>query len=119
MPKFKYEPSKVIKALKESNGLVTHAAKLLGCDYHTVQNYINRHKKIQKVQQACREVVSDMAENNLYKNIKEGDVGLSQWWLTKHRRERFGNEAVEVNVKTKLVIGLPDSLKEMLEVKDE
>jgi len=111
MKRYRYKQHQVIEALQRSNGLVTQAAKILGCNYHTVQNYINNFKAIKAAHVACREKLGDLAEHNLVKAMINEDIGVSQWYL-KHHRQPYKNPT-EIEITGKLVIGLPESMGDM------
>ncbi len=70
----RYTVEEIRKALEESNGLISPAARALKCDYKTVKNYIARHPKLAQVQEEQREAFIDHAENMLGKKIADGDT---------------------------------------------
>ena len=70
--KNKYSTETVIRALKKARGIKAVAAKILGCDRHTVDNYIKRHPTVAKAYQEQRETLIDVAEGKLITKI-DGD----------------------------------------------
>ncbi|OGS40500.1 MAG: hypothetical protein A3K77_00715 [Euryarchaeota archaeon RBG_13_31_8] len=85
-PLFKKE--QVIEALKQSGGFLTEAAKKLCCDYHTVQNYINRHEEIAKAWEHIKEAQLDFTESKLIKNIGRGKEASIFFYLKCKGKQR-------------------------------
>jgi transposase-like protein len=68
-----YTTDEIIKALRETNGLVSLAARKLGCSSNTIYS---RAKKVQSVQQAildAREGLIDIAELKLREAVLGGE----------------------------------------------
>jgi len=63
----------IIEAIKESNGLLTLAAKKAGCTYWTIWNYSKQFPSVAKAIEESHEVMLDFAEGKLYQKIKDGD----------------------------------------------
>ena len=57
------------KALTESRGFKTVAARRLGCDWHTVDNYCKKHPELDDVLQQAHESALDQAEVALHSLI--------------------------------------------------
>ena len=106
-PKFTVE--QVSRALEESNGLVSPAARALKCNGETVRNYIKRHPTLQQVQEQEREKFIDTAESALQKKINEGDttaiifalktVGKRRGYVERREFAGVPDQPVEVVVK--------------------
>lgn len=65
--------ARIIKALKETNGLLTMAAAKSGIGYTTVKRYVAELPSVKEAAQDAKEAMLDFAENKLYRNIKGGD----------------------------------------------
>jgi len=69
----RYTPAQVIAALDEAKGLVSLAAKRLGCDPDTVQRYCQRYPRVQAAKEAHRGEMLDQAELWLWHAIQGGE----------------------------------------------
>lgn len=78
--KDKFKVKQIIAALEKSWGMSTYAAKILGCNRHTIKNYINRHPEIQEALDDILEARIDTAEfalDTLVRGAKvEGKKGV-------------------------------------------
>ena len=57
---------RVAKALLASGGVITDAARALGCDRRTVARYIEQHEEVRAAYEDVNEVSLDDAEAGLY-----------------------------------------------------
>ena len=62
------------EALIQSKGIISVAAKNLGCSHGTVLNYIKRYKSLQTVLREINEKLIDFTEGKLYQRISEGNT---------------------------------------------
>lgn len=81
MAKRRYKVSEVETALRASGGLITEAAKALGCDRKTVARYLDRYPRLRKVADEFEEHVKDIAVGQLYKLIEKGHPPTIRWYL--------------------------------------
>jgi len=65
--------ARIIKALKETNGLLTMAAARSGIGYRTVCRYVAEYPSVKEAAQDAKEAMLDYAEGKLYSKIKDGD----------------------------------------------
>ncbi len=65
--------ARIIKALKETNGLLTMAATKSGIGYRTVCRYVAEYPSVKEAAQDAKETMLDFAEGKLYQKIKAGD----------------------------------------------
>lgn len=65
--------ARIIKALKETNGLLTMAAAKSGIGYRTVCRYVAEFPSVREAAQDAKESMLDFAEGKLYTKIKAGD----------------------------------------------
>ena len=71
--KREHTAEKIIKALKETNGLLTMAAIKAGVSYTTVKRYAAEFPSVRDAVQDAKEAMLDFAEGKLYTKIKAGD----------------------------------------------
>lgn len=84
----RYKAQDVADAITKSKGMITYAAKMLGCNRSTVHSYVNNFE-------VCREAVSDAragmldnAELQLANQIQDGNITAIIFYLKtigKHR----------------------------------
>jgi hypothetical protein len=83
-----YRATQVIKAIQEANGILSGAARLLGCSRTTVHNHINKSPTVKAAYEEANETMIDFAEQQLFKNIKTGKEASIFFFLkckAKHR----------------------------------
>ena len=103
MGKRRYKVKEIADALDKAGGFVTHAAKMLGCNYNTVQNYINRYKELQLKQKEIDERYIDIAVSKLIQNVQSGQEASIFFFLKckgKHRGyiEKADQEPAQINI---------------------
>lgn len=86
---------KIIQALKESNGLVTDASKMLNCAFQTIYNRIKNNAKVQQAKEDAEDTILDLAENQLFTHIKEGDKSSIFYFLNNKGKKRGYNSEEE------------------------
>ena len=72
--KEKFTAPQIIDALREKHGNLSAAARFLGCDRHTVLRYINAYPTVKAVADEERETLIDFAENQLFQQVKDGNI---------------------------------------------
>ena len=72
--KEKFTANQIIDALREKHGNLSAAARYLGCDRHTVSRYINTYSTVKAVADEERETLIDFAENQLFQQVKDGNI---------------------------------------------
>ena len=65
--------ARIIKALKETQGLLTMAAAKSGIGYRTVCRYVAEYPSVKEAAHDAKEAMLDFAEGKLYQKIKAGD----------------------------------------------
>lgn len=96
-----FTPEQMKDAIVRADGVVTHAAKLLGCDPATVLNYAKQDEDVRAVLEEARQRVSDDAEAVIATTIRSTDpedrdrsIAAAKWWLSRMGRDRgFGDGA--------------------------
>ena len=84
----RYTAQQMIDALHETKGMVSLAAKRLGCDPHTVYRYIREYPTVAHAQKLEREAMTDVAELALYKAIKDGEGWAVCFYLKTQGKQR-------------------------------
>ncbi len=74
MAKPRYTAKQVAKAITANNGLLSYAAKTLGCARQTVEAYVARHEVCREAVRASREAFGDVLESALMKRVDAGDT---------------------------------------------
>jgi len=72
--KEKFTANQIINALREKHGNLSAAARYLGCDRHTISRYISLYPSVKSVADEERETLIDFAENQLFQQVKEGNI---------------------------------------------
>ncbi len=89
--------ARIIKALHESNGLLTLAAQKTGLGYRTVCRYVAEFPSVKEAAQESHERMVDFAESKLYQKIKDGDNACIIFYLKCQGKERGYIEHHEVS----------------------
>ncbi len=98
MAKPQFTVEQVITALTESKGMVTVAAKKLGCSPTTVHNYIAKHTTIRDAMDAARDSQLDFAELKLFEEIKNNNTTAIIFYLkTVGKRRGYVERSEQVN----------------------
>jgi hypothetical protein len=84
----RYTAEQVSAALHKSRGMVSHAARALGCDPDTVRNYAKRHPTVAAALHEEREQTTDIAELALYRAIEAGEAWAVCFYLKTQGKER-------------------------------
>lgn len=78
MSKDRYTAATVIKALKQTRGVKSNAAEILGCTRWTVDNYCKKYPEIMRTYIEEKERLLDKSENAFY-NIVEDRQHKNHW----------------------------------------
>ena len=85
----------MIQALEQQLGIITAAAKQAGIDRKTHYRWLESDPEYKEAAEAIPEIVLDFAENSLYKQIKEGNVAATIFFLKTRGKERGYIERVQ------------------------
>jgi hypothetical protein len=85
----------VAQALRDSRGLVTHAAERLGISRHAIAKRIKAHPSLQEVRAEAREGTIDLAEHALVTAIQNGESWAVLFYLKCQGRDRGYVERTE------------------------
>jgi hypothetical protein len=94
-PREKYSAAAMIRAIDETKGLLTVAAKRLGCSPDTIHRYRKTHPKIEEAIQNARNSITDLAEAALYKAIQAGEAWAVCFYLKTQGKGRGYIERTE------------------------
>ena len=97
-PRVKRTKARIIEAIRKSDGLLTHAAKLAGVGTTTIYEYVNCCPDVRQAVEEASERVTDMAESALFKNIKDRDDTAILFYLRTKGRNRGYIEKKEVEL---------------------
>ena len=70
----KYTTAQMIEALREKHGNLSAAARYLGCSRNTISRYIDTYPTVKAVYDEERETLIDFAENQLFKQVQDGNI---------------------------------------------
>lgn len=92
----------VLEAIKNSQGLVSKVQKnleeIIGetvC-WDTVDAYIHKWPEAEAAVRAEKELMLDLAENNVFKALSKNDLATSKWYLKMKGKERGYVETQEI-----------------------
>lgn len=91
-------------ALAEAGGIYTEAAKIIGTSRANVSQRVKRSPALQKVVEQARESLVDLAESQLKKKIRDGNMTAIIFALKTQGKERGYVERQEVQTDGKVRI---------------
>jgi hypothetical protein len=97
MQRERHDPETVIRALRQTHGLLAPAAALLGYDRRTLYAYVKRHQ-LESVIEDAREEALDFAEHYLWAQIEQGNLTAIIFFLKCLGKSRGYIERVPVRV---------------------
>ena len=94
---------RIIKAIKESYGIITNTARRLKIARQTLHDWINEDEELKNAVKHARENdLKDLIEDALVKNIKKGKEASIIFASKTQLRNRGYQERIEVTDKSKL-----------------
>lgn len=84
----RYKAQDVADAITKSKGMITYAAKMLGCNRSTVHSYVNNFEVCREAVADARAGMLDNAELQLANQIQDGNITAIIFYLKtigKHR----------------------------------
>lgn len=72
--KEKYTAAQIIEALREKHGNLSAASRYLNCSRDTIRRYIDLYPTVKAVADEERETLIDFAENQLFKQVQDGNI---------------------------------------------
>lgn len=108
----KYTTEQMINALKATKGMKTLAAQHLGCDYRTVQSYIEKFPTVAAAYAEIHERTGDTVELKLIEKVMSGDTTAIIFALKTKYRSRGYTERIELGVDPELLLTLIAAIKD-------
>lgn len=87
-PREKYSSEQVAEALVAAGGVQADAARILGCGRATINGYVRRYPDLQQLIIDTREENLDLAESQLIKKMKEGNMTAVIFYLKTQGKQR-------------------------------
>jgi transposase-like protein len=92
----RYKKTDLFKAIENSGGNISLIARRLGCLRSTVYKYLDRYPDLGIQIEQEREAMLDMAENELLRQIKDGNTTAVIFYLKTQGRSRGYDERMRV-----------------------
>jgi hypothetical protein len=108
-----YKVAQFIEAIPGTGGIVSAIAKRVGCDWNTAKRYIDRHPTVMAAWEAEREKIGDLAETQLFKAMRDGDLTTIKWYLSRVHRKRGYITRQEVDQRTAGAIDMRVTFEEV------
>ena len=100
----KITQEQMLEAIKNSQGLISKIQRKLEsmlqehiC-WDTVEKYVHKWESCEEAVKAEKESMLDFAENNVFKEIVNGDIATSKWYLKMKGKDRGYVETQEVHM---------------------
>jgi len=87
---------RIIKALKENQGLLSLAAKKADVSYTTMYRYVTEFPSVAQAVKEAKEALLDFAEGKLYQKMQQGDMTALIFYLKTQGKRRNYTERQEV-----------------------
>lgn len=100
----KITQEQMLRAVSGSNGLISAVQRNLEADlgekicWDTVEKYIHKWESCEKALEQEKNIVLDMAESNIIKELKSGDPATSKWYLRMKGKERGYEDSSTVKI---------------------
>lgn len=98
-PRERFSREQVAEALVAAGGVQVDAARILGCTRSTINGYVRRYPDLQQLIIDTREETLDLAESQLIKKMKEGNMTAVIFYLKTQGKQRGYVEKGEAPVK--------------------
>lgn len=93
----KYPPAKIIEALKQTRGMITAAARVLGCERKTIYNAARSLPAVKQAIEEERELMLDFAEMQLFRAVNEREAWAVCFYLKTQGKVRGYIERQEMS----------------------
>lgn len=94
----------MLRAIENSQGLISKVQRKLESDmgekicWDTVEKYIHKWESCEKALWQEKNIVLDLAENNIIKELANGDTATSKWYLRMKGKERGYEDSSVVKI---------------------
>ena len=92
----KFTTKQMIDAVRDAEGNLSDAARILGCHRSTVHNYVNRYSTVKQAYEEENEKFIDEAQGQLRKHVKRGSLPAVMFVLKTKGKSRGYVERQEV-----------------------
>jgi hypothetical protein len=103
MARQRYSQRRVADAIRSTRGLVSLAARQLGCDRSTVENYCDRYPTVRQALHDAREQRLDIAEAMLHSAVDRGELPAIMFYLKTVGKGRGYGDVVQVDATVDLL----------------
>ena len=102
----------MLQALEKTLGVVTSAAKQIGIDRTTHYNWLKEDEEYKRAVESIEDIALDFAESQLHKQIQNGEVSSTIFYLKTKGKKRGYVERQELTGEDgkPIVIGIPDKI---------
>jgi predicted transcriptional regulator len=83
-----FSQEQVAEALTAAGGVQADAARILGCSRTTINGYVRRYPHLQELIIQTREETLDLAESQLIKKVKDGNMTAIIFYLKTQGKQR-------------------------------
>lgn len=90
----KITQEQMLEAIKNSQGLISKIKRKLEAmteetwSWETVERYVHKWEACEQAVKSEKEAMLDIAENNIFKELANGDTATSKWYLRMKGKER-------------------------------
>ena len=84
----RYKPSLIIEAIVEAHGLLSDAARALGCSRKTLYSYMDEFPEVREAYEDANEKTKDFAESKLFDAISKGNITAIIFYLKTKAKDR-------------------------------
>ena len=95
----RYKANQFLEAIDGSGGFITTIAKRVGCDRGTVYNAMDKYATVKQAILDEKDALKDMAENELLRQIKDGNTTATIFFLKTQAKDRGYIERQELTGK--------------------
>lgn len=102
----KYSVELMVEAIRKNNGMITLAARAIGCSPNTIRKYAEKYVTVHDALNEERELLVDEAERALLKAIQRGEgwavcfalktLGKQRGYIEKHEIVNSGSVIIEI-----------------------
>lgn len=78
----------LVEAVREARGLISLAALRLDCSPDLIHAAVAREPSVARAVREARELLKDVAEENLVKLIEQGELGAIKYYLSTQAKDR-------------------------------
>jgi hypothetical protein len=104
------EKKKMLAALERSLGVVTSACKAVGISRQTHYNWLNDDPEYKAEVESIEDIAIDFAESQLHKQIQDGEVSSTIFFLKTKGKKRGYVERQEVTQVEPIKVVISDSI---------